>query len=147
MIKVPCGTIIKIKTGLIIADLVVDGQAVIAKAVAGVRKCSFCNSTKAGTELPKRHFGEERWIILELKLLADGVDRVSKRWKSTFCLRYHQPDQRLRTIILQHYHQTVLYQWVKAKVHGGYSGLLVLMRCWIRSRLFKACGKNPCLYM
>ncbi|MED4213671.1 GTPase ObgE, partial [Priestia megaterium] len=75
IVKVPPGTIVKDeKTGQILADLVTHGQtAVIAKGGRGGRGNSrFATATNPAPEIAENgEPGQERDVILELKVLAD----------------------------------------------------------------------------
>ena len=88
VIKVPAGSIIKdAETGDMIADLIADGQeAVVAKGgMGGNGNTHFASSTNRTPRIAgKGKFGEERWLRIELKILADvGLVGLPNAGKST----------------------------------------------------------------
>ncbi len=88
VLRVPIGTIVKdAETGEVIADLTKDGEKVIiAKGGKGGKGNSAFKSptNQAPTEAEEGEKGEEKWIILELKLLADiGIIGFPNAGKST----------------------------------------------------------------
>lgn len=86
VLRVPVGTVVRdAETGQIMADLTQEGQqVVVAKGGKGGRgNTHFVSSThRAPTLAENGDAGEERWITLELKLLADvglvGFPNVGK---------------------------------------------------------------------
>ncbi|WP_456400950.1 GTPase ObgE [Persephonella sp.] len=88
ILKVPVGTVVKdAETGNIIADLIKDGQEVIvAKGGKGGKgNAAFKTATNQSPDYAEEgEKGEERWIELELKLLADiGIIGFPNAGKST----------------------------------------------------------------
>ena len=92
ILRVPVGTIVRNEESHeIIADLVKDGQKiVIAKGGKGGKgNARFVSSTHRAPSLAENgDLGEEKWIILELKLLADvGLVGYPNVGKSTIISR------------------------------------------------------------
>ena len=92
IIRVPPGTVVKDEeSGKVIADLVDDGQSfVVAKGGRGGRgNARFTSSVHRAPDFAEKgEPGEEKWVILELKLLADvGLIGLPNAGKSTLLSR------------------------------------------------------------
>ncbi len=92
LVPVPLGTIIKdAETGETLADLTEDGQEVIVATGGrgGRGNTRFKSSTnRAPRQSEEGRTGEERWLLIELKLLADvGIMGFPNAGKSTLISR------------------------------------------------------------
>jgi GTP-binding protein len=92
IIAVPTGTIIKDKeTGKILSDLDSNGKEVVllAGGMGGKGNAFFCTpSRQAPDHAQPGGAGEDKWVVIELKLLADvGIVGLPNAGKSTLISR------------------------------------------------------------
>lgn len=91
ILPVPLGTVVSDDDGVVIADLVEEGQEVVAVkgGRGGLGNAAFVSPANRAPSLAEQgEFGAEEWFTLELKLLADAaLIGFPNAGKSTFISR------------------------------------------------------------
>lgn len=90
-LPVPLGTVVIGDDGVVVADLVEEGQEVVAVegGKGGLGNAGFVSPSNRAPSLAEQgEYGQERWFTLELKLLADAaLIGFPNAGKSTFISR------------------------------------------------------------
>jgi GTP-binding protein len=76
VLPVPLGTVVRDDAGTLIADLVSDGQEVVAVhgGRGGLGNAAFVSPTNRAPAMAEQgEYGREEWFTLEMKLLADAA--------------------------------------------------------------------------
>ncbi|HJQ77352.1 MAG TPA: GTPase ObgE [Acidimicrobiia bacterium] len=91
VLPVPLGTVVLDESGTVIADLVEEGQEVVAVrgGRGGLGNAAFVSPTNRAPNLAEQgEYGPEEWFTLEIKLLADAaLIGFPNAGKSTFISR------------------------------------------------------------
>ena len=76
ILPVPLGTVVIADDGTVVADLVEDGQEIVAVegGRGGLGNAAFVGPTNRAPSVAEQgEYGQDRWFTLELKLLADAA--------------------------------------------------------------------------
>lgn len=76
VLEVPLGTVVWDESGVLVADLVEEGQEVVAVhgGRGGLGNAAFVGpANRAPSVAEQGEYGDEQWLTLELKLLADAA--------------------------------------------------------------------------
>lgn len=91
ILPVPLGTVVRDEDGVVIADLVDEGQEVVAVhgGRGGLGNAAFVSTANRAPSVAEQgEYGDEQWFTLEMKLLADAaLIGFPNAGKSTFISR------------------------------------------------------------
>lgn len=138
-VEVPVGSVIKnAETGDVLADLAVDGATYLAAAGGdgGLGNPHFASGTNRTPRIAtKGHKGEEFWLKVELKLLADvGLVGMPNAGKSTLLSKLSAAQPKIGAYpfttlepqlgVMQHtYHEPCIIADIPGLVAGAHSGV------------------------